>query len=191
MRKVDVVVVGAGPAGLSLIRSLAGSGLSVAVVEPQAAAALADPPFDGREIALTHASHQLMQTMGLWQRIDPAEISPLRSARVMNGTSPFALGFAAERENVDQLGWLVPNHLIRRAAWESVQGQADLEVLDGTSVTAIETGSADNTVTLSDGRRLTARLVVAADSRFSASRRMMGIGAQMRDFGKSMMVCRL
>src|SRR5690606_20314484 len=125
------------------------------------------------------------------QRIDPAEISPLRSARVMNGTSPFALGFAAERENVDQLGWLVPNHLIRRAAWESVQGQADLDVLDGTSVTAIETGSTDNTVTLSDGRRLAARLVVAADSRFSATRRMMGIGAQMRDFGKSMMVCRL
>ncbi|WP_269791894.1 5-demethoxyubiquinol-8 5-hydroxylase UbiM [Stenotrophomonas sp. Iso1] len=191
MRKVDVLVVGAGPAGLSLVRSLAGSGLSVAVVEPQSAAALAEPAFDGREIALTHASHQLMQTMGLWQHIDPAEISPLRSACVMNGTSPFALGFAAERENVDQLGWLVPNHLIRRAAWESVQGQADLDVLDGASVTAIETGSADNTVTLSDGRRLMARLVVAADSRFSFTRRMMGIGAQMRDFGKSMMVCRL
>ncbi len=191
MRKVDVLVVGAGPAGLSLARSLAGSGLSLAIVEQQPAAALAEPAFDGREIALTHASRQIMQAMGLWQRIAPAEISPLRSARVMNGSSPFALGFAAERENVEELGWLVPNHLIRRAAWEAVQGQENLELLDGTSVAGIETGPAANVVTLADGRRLAARLVVAADSRFSVTRRMMGIGAQMRDFGKSMLVCRL
>ncbi len=191
MRKVDVLVVGAGPAGLSLARSLAGNGLSLALVEPQAAAKLANPLFDGREIALTHASRQILQDMGVWQRLAPAEISPLRSAKVMNGSSPFALGFAAERENVSELGWLVPNHLIRRAAWEAVQGQAGLELFDGVSVTAIESGEAENQVTLSDGQRIAARLVVSADSRFSSTRRMMGIGAQMRDFGKSMMVCRL
>ena len=191
MRKLDVVVVGAGPAGLSLARSLAGSGLSLALVEPQPLAALAEPAFDGREIALTHASRQIMRSMGLWQRIDPAQISPLRSAKVMNGSSPFALGFAAQGEGVDELGWLIPNHLIRRAAWEAVQGQTGLELIDGRSVTAIDAGDAYSTVTLSDGSQLGARLVVAADSRFSATRRMMGIGAQMRDFGKSMLVCRM
>jgi len=191
MRKVDVVVVGAGPAGLSLARSLAGSGLSLALVEPQPLAALAEPAFDGREIALTHASRQIMRGMGLWQRIDPAHISPLRSAKVMNGSSPFALGFAAQGEGVDELGWLIPNHLIRRAGWEAVQGQAGLELVDGRSVTAIDAGDACSTVSLSDGSQLGARLVVAADSRFSATRRMMGIGAQMRDFGKSMLVCRM
>ena len=191
MHDVDVLVVGAGPAGLSLARGLAGTGLSVVLVEQQPAAALAEPAFDGREIALTHASRQIMRTLGLWERIDPAQISPLRSAKVMNGSSPFALGFAAAGENVDELGWLVPNHLIRRAAWEAVQGQAGLELVDGAKVTAVETGANANTVVLDDGRRLSARLLVAADSRFSAIRRMMGIGAQMRDFGKSMLVCRL
>ena len=191
MHDVDVLVVGVGPAGLSLARGLAGTGLSVVLVEQQPAAALAEPAFDGREIALTHASRQIMRTLGLWERIDPAQISPLRSAKVMNGSSPFALGFAAAGENVDELGWLVPNHLIRRAAWEAVQGQAGLELVDGAKVTAVETGANANTVVLDDGRRLSARLLVAADSRFSAIRRMMGIGAQMRDFGKSMLVCRL
>ncbi len=191
MRAVDVLVVGAGPAGLCLARGLADTGLSVTLVELQPAAALAEPAFDGHEIALTHASRQIMRGLGLWERLDPAQVSPLRSARVMNGASPFALGFAAGNENVDELGWLVPNHLIRRAAWEAVQGQAGLELVDGAKVTAIETGDAANTVVLDDGRRLSARLVVAADSRFSATRRMMGIGARMRDFGKSMLVCRL
>ncbi|WP_342236956.1 hypothetical protein [Inquilinus sp. OTU3971] len=40
------------------------------------------------------------------------------------------------------------------------------------------------------GRALSARLVVAADSRFSEMRRIFGIPTRMRDFGRSMLVCR-
>lgn len=190
-QSVDVVVVGAGPAGLCFARSLADSGLSVTLVEQQPLAALAQPAFDGREIALTHASRQILETLGIWARLDPAEISPLRDAKVMDGGSPFALTFAAtQRDGVD-LGWLVPNHLIRRAAWDSVQGQRGLQVLDETRVAGVVAGPRHSVVTLADGRRLAARLVVAADSRFSSTRRMLGIGARMRDFGKSMLVCRM
>lgn len=188
---VDVVVVGAGPAGLCFARALAGSGLQVALVEQQPRAALAEAAFDGREIALTHASRQILETLGIWQRLDPAEISPLRDAKVMDGSSPFALTFAATQRDTQDLGWLVPNHLIRRAAWASVQDQAGLQILDETRVAGIVPGAGRSVVTLADGRRLAARLVVAADSRFSSTRRMLGIGARMRDFGKSMLVCRM
>ena len=188
---VDVVVVGAGPAGLCFARALAGSGLQVALVEQQPRAALAEAAFDGREIALTHASRQILETLGIWQRLDPAEISPLRDAKVMDGRSPFALTFAATQRDTQDLGWLVPNHLIRRAAWASVQDQPGLQILDEARVADIVPGAGRSVVTLADGRRLTARLVVAADSRFSSTRRMLGIGARMRDFGKSMLVCRM
>lgn len=188
---VDVVVVGAGPAGLCFARALAGSGLQVALVEQQPRAALADAAFDGREIALTHASRQILEALGIWQRLDPAEISPLRDAKVMDGRSPFALTFAATQRDTQDLGWLVPNHLIRRAAWASVQDQPGLQLLDETRVAGVVPGAGRSVVTLVDGRRLAARLVVAADSRFSSTRRMLGIGARMRDFGKSMLVCRM
>ncbi|WP_315389211.1 5-demethoxyubiquinol-8 5-hydroxylase UbiM [uncultured Stenotrophomonas sp.] len=188
---MDVLVVGAGPAGLCFARALAGSGLKVTVVEQQPRAALAEAAFDGREIALTHASRQILEQLGLWARLDPDDISPLRDARVMDGGSPFALTFAAGEKHGGDLGWLVPNHLIRRAAWDSVQGQADLEILDQCSVRGILPGASHSTVALADGRELHAKLVVAADSRFSSTRRMLGIGARMRDFGKSMLVCRM
>lgn len=191
MKQVDVVIVGAGPAGLSFARALAGSGLSIALVEPQPRDRLADPAFDGREIALTHASRSIMQQLGMWERIDPDEISALRDAKVMNGSSPFSLTFAAQQRQAGELGWLVPNHLIRRAAWQAVEGQAGLELLDGVSVTGLQPAAERSQVGLSDGGQLSARLVVAADSRFSSTRRMMGIGAQMRDFGKTMLVCRM
>ena len=55
----DIAVVGAGPAGLCFARSLAGSGLSVALVEKQPLAAIAEPAFDGREDAIVMARELL------------------------------------------------------------------------------------------------------------------------------------
>ena len=51
IEECDVVIVGAGPAGLSMVRALAPSGMTITVVEKNDQATLADPPFDGREIA--------------------------------------------------------------------------------------------------------------------------------------------
>ena len=64
----DIVIVGAGPAGLCLARALSGKGLSIVVLERQAEQALAEPAFDGREIALTHGSQALLERLGLWAR---------------------------------------------------------------------------------------------------------------------------
>ena len=101
MHGTDVVVVGAGPAGLCFARALAGSGLQVTLVEPQPRQALAEAAFDGREIALTHASRQVLQDLQLWQRLPAAEIAELRDARVLDGRSPFALTFASDRRSGD------------------------------------------------------------------------------------------
>jgi len=187
---VDVLIVGAGPAGLSFARSLAGSGLRLGIVDPQSRADLAEPAFDGREIALTWRSIGIMQALGQWSRIDPAEISELRRAEVRNGRSSFSLGFGAPSAD-RPLGQLVPNHLIRRAAFEVVDAQAQLQWFEGRRVQQVSTGTETIAAGLDDGQQVSARLLVAADSRFSATRRAVGIGARMHDYGKSMMVCRM
>ena len=191
MRSVDVGVVGAGPAGLCFARSLAASGLSVGIIEQQPRQALAEAAFDGREIALTHASRQILQTLGIWEQLPSAEVAELRDARVFDGRASFALTFASTQPDGQPLGWLVPNHLIRRAAWNVVQGQPGLQVLDGRRLQSLDSDDQGHRLQLDDGSVLQARLLVAADSRFSATRRLLGIGAHMRDFGRSMLVCRM
>jgi len=188
---VDIAIVGAGPAGLCFARSLAGSGLSLAVIEKQPLPAISGPAFDGREIALTHASRDILQRLGLWSRFDPAEVSDLRDAKVIDGDNEDGLLVSAADGRSGQLGWLVPNHLIRRAAYDLVSTQADVELLAGRGVRGVVREGDGVVLSLDGDEHLRARLLVAADSRFSQVRRMLGIGARSYDHGKRMLVARV
>lgn len=189
-QRYEIVIVGAGPAGLALARALAGTGLHIAILDRAEAESLSAPPCDGREIALTHRSIATLQHLGAWQRLDPAHVSPLCEARVLNGERAFALSFAGPRAG-DRLGFLVSNHHIRRALFEAVDQQAGLTVLAGTPIRSVRTDSRCATVSLSDGRSLSARVLVGADSRFSFVRRQLEIGAQIKPLGRSMLVARV
>ena len=54
----DIIIIGAGPAGLSFARSLSDTGLQIILLERQTESILVNPPEDGRDIALTHSSEK-------------------------------------------------------------------------------------------------------------------------------------
>ncbi|TFW72255.1 hypothetical protein C3Y98_03890 [Methylotenera oryzisoli] len=189
MLNFDIVIVGAGPAGLCFAQAVAGCGLRIAILERQPESMLADPAFDGREIALTHHSAHIMQALGLWQRIDNNAISLLRDAQVLNGPSLYAMQIEHDANKTASLGYLVANHLIRKAAYEAVKASPDITLLTASDITAISTDNDGAYISLANGTKVQAQLLVAADSRFSETRRAMGIPATMHDFGKTMMVC--
>lgn len=188
----DVLIVGAGPAGLALACALADAGLRVRVLEQAPLATLPAPPEDGRDIALTHRARRILQQLGLWEHLPNDDIAPLKAAQVTNGRSPLVLPFDARADGHEQLGWLVPNHLIRAACFAGALARGErVRVQGDAQVTALATDAAGARLTLADGTELRAPLVVAADSRFSTLRRMAGIGARMLDFGRTAIVARM
>lgn len=187
----DIAIIGAGPSGLCMARALAESGLNIVLIERQSEASLADPVFDGREIALTHASQALLEQLDIWSRLPAEDVALLRDAKVMNGPSPFALQIQARHAGSDHLGHLVANRAIRLAAWQSLQAAGGVHLMCETRLRQVHQHSGGIELVMNDGTRLETRLLIAADSRFSETRRMLGIGAQMKDFGKTMMVCRM
>lgn len=186
----DLVIIGAGPAGLSLAAALAGAKLRVAILDRAPMAALADPAFDGREIALTQASVRHLRACGAWQHIAATDIAPMLHAHVLDGRSAFTLRFGNPRPG-EPLGFMVPNHAIRRALYATVAAQPNCTIIAGTEARSLQGSETETSVLLGDGGTLRARLAVAADTRFSALRKAMGIGASMTDFGRSMLVCRV
>ena len=191
----DILVVGAGPAGLSFAAELAGSGLKVTLIEKSPLEVLQNPPYDGREIALTHLSREIMQRLGMWDLIPKDEIYPLRDAKVLNGQSDYQLHFPqptqARGEPADCLGYLVSNHNIRKAAYEVVSKLENVTILTGTGVKEVKTSEDEAQVILENGEVLRGRLLLAADSRFSQTRRQLGISSDMHDYSRTMFVCRM
>jgi ubiquinone biosynthesis UbiH/UbiF/VisC/COQ6 family hydroxylase len=187
----DIIIVGAGPAGLSFARSLASTGLRIALIEKQTEEQLAAPEFDGRDIALTHLSVRILKELGIWARIEPDDRPPIKEARVLDGTSPYCLTFDREKDSIEALGFIVSNHVIRKALFDEIQTFDNVEIHANLAVTSISTNDDKAAVVLSDGQTMESRLIVAADSRFSETRRMAGIPASMYDFGRICIVCRM
>ena len=96
------------------------------------------------------------------------------------------------------LGFIVPNHALRRTAYGVAASTPGVRIVPGAQVHRVATQATHAEVDYTDAaapgqasQRLCAPLVVAADSRFSAARRQLGIGAQMTDFGRTVIVCRM
>ena len=189
MDEWDIVIAGAGPVGLALAASLAGAGMRIALVDPQPAAALADPADDGREIALTDRSVEMLTAIGAWSKIPAACLSPLRRMRVLNGPSHYAMHFGGGPTTDGLLGRFAPNHWLRRALHDIVRNQPGVTIMTGRSVEQTRLAGERTQVTLSDGSVLHAALVVAADTRRSRLRADQGIGAAVHDYRQAMLVC--
>ena len=187
----DIIIIGAGPAGLSFARSLANTGLRIALIEKQSREQIATPEFDGRDIALTHLSVRILKELGIWARFEPDDRPPIKAARVLDGTSPYCLKFDSENESINELGYIVSNHIIRQALFDEIQTVGNVDLHCSLSVTSVWIDDSRASVVLSDGQVMESRLAVAADSRFSETRRMVGIPASMYDFGRICIVCRM
>jgi len=187
----DIVVIGGGPAGLSFACSMAGLDLNVLLVEKSTLESISKPKPDGREIALTHHSRKILIKLGVWALIDETEVSPLKEAKVFDGDSDPLLNFDAKKSAIEALGYLVPNHLIREALFEKASQAENVTILNEVTVDGVRTTSVGAEVSLSNGKTIKSKLVVAADSRFSEVRRKMGIPSVMKDFSKVMITTRM
>lgn len=192
----DIIIIGAGPAGLAFARHFGGVNLKVTIIEKSSLDSIAHPAYDGREIALTHRSREILLNLGAWQRICDDDIYKLADAKVYNGDFSYALHFKVPRDlsvltSIDRLGNLISNHNIRQALYDEVKELPNVQILTEQTVQDIQTNAQAAKVTLADGNTLTADLLIGADSRLSFVRKKLGIGAEMNDFGRTVIVFRV
>ncbi len=192
----DIIIVGAGPAGLAFARYFKHSDLRLTLIEKSSLDNIAHPKYDGREIALTHKSKEILQNLGAWQRFNPSEIYKLQDAKVYNGDFRYALHFKVPKDlsklsSIDRLGNLISNHNIRQALYDEVKDLPNVTLLTDTAIKSVHTDPTKAEVILADGTVLTSKLLIGADSRLSFVRRELGIGAMMNDFGRTVIVFRV
>ena len=182
----DIVVAGGGMVGASLALAIAPLGLRVAVVEPVARDASAQPSFDDRTTALSRSSQRMFQAMGLWDDI-VAAATPITRIHVSD-QGRFGLSHIdADEQGVEALGYVVINRVLGsviQAALAAIDGP---ELLCPARIAAAETGPDRVKVTVeADGqtRQLGCKLLVVADGANSTVREMVGITAEQVAYGQ-------
>jgi 2-octaprenyl-6-methoxyphenol hydroxylase len=185
----DILISGGGVAGLSAAAAFGSAGFSVICVDPTAPITSdADNGADLRTTAILNTSIPVLQAAGLWARLEPFA-APLQVMRIVDAGGPTAearlvKNFDAADISDQPFGWNLPNWLLRR---EMVARLSELDSVDfrpGTGTASLITRTDQALVTLTDGSRVRARLVIAADGRNSVVRQAMGIGVSTLRYGQ-------
>lgn len=174
----EIVVIGGGLAGLPFGIACASAGLRTVLVDREQPGTLLAEPFDGRSSAIAYGSQRVLEGLGVWQCLEEAA-QPILDIRVADQASPLFLHYDHTEVGDRPFGWIVENRAIRQALFRRMEELAALTCLAPAQPARVERDAARVLVALADGRRIRARLVVAADGRNSALRRDAGI----RTFG--------
>ncbi len=185
----DVVVSGGGIAGLTAAAAFGSAGYSVLCVDPSPPVmAEADPQSDLRTTAFLQPSIEVLEVAGLWTRFAPHAM-PLQVMRIIDagGDTPVprvSHDFDAADISDQPFGWNLPNWLLRRECVARLSALDAVTFRPGVGTRKLTTRESEALVGLSDGTRVRARLLVAADGRNSPMRAALGIGVRTTRFGQ-------
>ena len=172
MDRADVIIFGGGLVGLALASALDSSGLSVIIVDPADPAPRSESAFDGRTSAVSSSSMRMLATIGVAGHLaEPG--CPIWRIAVADGLAPGALHF--DPDDQQPLGFMHENRHLRTALQARAAAGKNIWLLWKSRVAHVDRGSTGVVVSLEDGRKLQAPLLVAADGRNSRTREAAGI----------------
>ncbi|KAI1843325.1 hypothetical protein JX266_010499 [Neoarthrinium moseri] len=206
----DVVCVGGGPAGLSLLTALRANpvtaGLRIALVEAQVLSKTRSwklPPdrYSNRCSSLTPSSAQFLDKIGAWGHLQRQRIQPYHEMQVWDGVTDARIEFDWENgaRSGNTIAYMTENlnltsGLLSRL--DQLQGTTIFESARVENITfGEETEELDLSqwpvVHLSGGKQLAARLLVGADGANSPVRAFAGIESRGWDYQRHGVVATL
>jgi 2-octaprenyl-6-methoxyphenol hydroxylase len=187
-QEIDVLIGGGGFAGIALgiaLRQALGASFNVTIADPAFARGRV---VDARASAIAAAARRLFQTIGVWERVadqaQPILDMVITDSRLEDAVRPAFLSFAGEVAEGEAFAHMIENGPLLQALMDKAKDEG--VELRAVSVTDFATSSPQRIdVTLSDGSRISARLLVGADGARSAIREHAGIPTHGWEYGQS------
>lgn len=189
-KQTDIIVSGAGAAGLTLAVLLARAGLRVAVIDPADKKVLSDATLTGRTVALMNSSLNILKATGVWPALTNIS-NPLKTMTIIDvsRSAPVEEAFEASELGEEQYGFNIPNNALRAELYKAAAAEKNITLYLGRKLADYSVQGGRVHVTLDDEQTLSASMLVGADGRNSKVREIAGIGAQQKAYGQSAITC--
>jgi 2-octaprenylphenol hydroxylase len=174
-----VLVAGAGVVGLAAAALLAtgrcADGVRVLVLDARPIPRWRADDMDPRVYALSRASQELLEHLGVWPNIVGARAAPYRRMRVWEGPDAFApqaLDFDSAEIGEPDLGHIVEDALLRTVLGRALAAAPQAQLQVGAEIASVAVEEREVVVELANGGGVRGTVLLAADGSDSAVRRL-------------------
>ena len=189
----DIAIVGGGLNGPILALALAQAGIKSVVIDALTTKVRKNASFDGRSYAVALTSQRLLNNIGLWSNIkDDAQAMleiKVSDGRAGEGPSSFFMHFDHAEIEDGPMGYMVQDRYLRRALLDAIAENPNVTHIQGETVIGQDVISGGVSVTLSFGKKISARALIGCDGRGSGTAERAGIKRIGWGYGQTALVC--
>lgn len=128
VKKYDVVIIGGGLVGASLLFALKNSGLKIALIESSQLAARVEPELDQRSLVLTLGSKLYYEQLKVWTTIKE-NTTQINTIKISEQGRFNKLFLDRDSFGVEALGYVVNIQMLNKSLWQDMKTQDNIDVL--------------------------------------------------------------
>jgi 2-polyprenylphenol 6-hydroxylase len=187
----DIAVVGAGVVGMAAAIACAKVGKKVLLIASKKPNTKTKKAWDERVYALTASTEAWLEELGVWQAVDASRVNDISAMLLWDSqawnleTEPLKL--QDSDASLPKLGIIIENQNLMQALSQQISALGVTIITDATCV-ALDNTDQLAVLTLDDGRKINAKLIVAADGVDSWLRRQANIAVKHKDFHQTAIV---
>lgn len=188
----DIAIIGAGLVGASLACTIArhsdAHSLRIALVEASVdQQAFNGEEFDPRVVALTQASQNLLNAVGVWDEIANTRVCAYRDMHVWDGEGTAEIHFDCAEVRTNYLGHIVENSVVLNVLRKKVAQYKNITLIQPARVTSLVNSSCVQ-VALDNGELINTKLLIAADGAQSKVREIAQFETREWEYGHKAIV---
>lgn len=187
----DIIVSGAGPAGLTLSSLLGLAGFKVVLIDAETPAPIDFDRPSGRTAALLNSSLNVLKAAGVWKALH-SHATPLKIMKIVDdsaGDARVGIEFKASDIGKTEFGFNIPNAFLKGAMLDGLKSVKAVTHLAPCKLSDYAIEQSQVVARTEDGRVITASVIIGTDGRGSVVRAISGIDAKKHDYTQMAMTC--
>jgi ubiquinone biosynthesis UbiH/UbiF/VisC/COQ6 family hydroxylase len=187
IQDADIIIVGNGLVGLSAAIAFANLDKKIVLVGTSKSEIKSTQFWDERIYALTPATENWLKVLGVWPNLDSSRICPINAMQLWSKGLESPLLLANSDANLNDIGVTAENRNLLHAL-EVRLGDFSEVAIKYAECRNIEINEQYVNLTLDDGSKVTAKLLVAADGANSFVRNALYITTKIKKFDQTAIV---